>query len=92
MNISINLTYKDIDIISMCLYDNAIIGHLNKNEYNLVWNILDRIYESTSLSKSDLNLICDSLRRYAVKYDYELIEARECKRVYKMILEAYTNE
>lgn len=92
INTSINLTYKDLNIISMSLYDNVIIGHLNKNEYNLSWNIIERIYESTSLSKSDLKLICDSLRRYSIKYDYELLEARECKRVYDMIQEAYKNE
>lgn len=92
MNTLINLTYKDLDIISMSLYDNAIMGHLNKDEYNLAWNIIERIYESTSLSKSDLKLICDSLRRYAIKYNYELLEAKECRRVYYMIQESWSNE
>lgn len=92
MNTSINLTYKDLDIISMSLYDNVIIGHLNKDEYNLAWNIIERIYESTSLSKRDLKLICGSLRRYAIKYDYELLEAKECRRVCDMIQEACSNE
>lgn len=82
---SINLTLKDIDIISLALIDNAVIGCLNKYEYNLAWDILERLFTATRLSISDLNLICDSLRRYAFKYEYEHLEVAECKRVLSLL-------
>ena len=88
---TINLTLQDIEIISMALIDNCICGRLNKHEYNLAWNILERLYEPVTLSKDDLTLICNSLCRYAIKYEYELLEVAECKRVYDLILEACKN-
>ncbi|MBU3209766.1 hypothetical protein [Clostridium algidicarnis] len=87
----INLAVNDIEIISMALIDNATIGHLNRVEYKMAWNILERIYETNRLSMSDLTLIYDSLHRYATRYDCEHVEVRECKRVYKMIMEACSN-
>lgn len=89
---TINFTDKDLNIITMALIDNSVIGHLNKLEYNLAWNILERLYEPVTLSKADLSLICNSLDRYALRYDYEVVEARECRRVYMMIIEDCTNE
>lgn len=88
----INLNEKDLDIISMALIDNAITGHLNRIEYKMTWDILECLYDHTSLSRSNLKLICDSLLRYAIRYDYELIEPQECRRVYDMIQEACSNE
>lgn len=89
---TINLTLQDIEIISMSLIDNAVIGRLNRHEYNLAWDILERLYEPVILSKEDLTLICNSLRRYAIKYEHEVLEVSECKRVYTMILEDYRYE
>ncbi len=89
---TINFTDKDMNTIAMALIDNAVIGRLNKNEYSLAWDILERLYEPVTLSKTDLVLICDSLDRYAMKYEYEVVEARECRRVYKIIMEACRNE
>lgn len=88
----INLAVSDIETIAMALIDNAIIGHLNIIEYNMAWDILECLYEDHMLSKSELTLICDSLHRYATRYDYEHVEARECKRVYNMIMETCSNE
>lgn len=83
----INFINRDIEIIAMTLIDNCICGRLNKHEYNLAWNILERLYEPIKLSKENLTLICNSLRRYAIKYEHEVLEVSECKRVYTMILE-----
>lgn len=84
---SINFTNRDIEIITMALIDNCICSHLNRHEYNLAYDIIERLYERTSISKDDLTLICNFLRRYAIKYEYALLEISECKRVYEMILE-----
>ena len=92
MNKAINFTNKDLDIISMALIDNAVIGRLNKYEYKLAWNILERLYEHITLSKTDLVLICDSLNRYAIKYISERLEISECERIYNFILESAKNE
>lgn len=88
----INFTNRDIDVIAMALIDNAVIGHLNKLEYNLAYDILERLYEPVTLSKDDLTLICNSLRRYALKYEYELLEVAECERVYNFILKEFRHE
>lgn len=92
MSKSINLTDKDLDIIAMCLIDNAVMGHLNRNEYKLVWDILECLYEPTEISREELVLICNSLRRYANKYEHEHLEMAECKRVYDFILDRYNHE
>ena len=83
---TINFTNKDIEIIAMTLIDNAVIGRLNRHEYNLAWDILERLYKPIKLSKDDLTLICNSLRRYAIKYEHEFLEVAECKRLYNFIL------
>lgn len=82
---TINFTDKDLDTISMALIDNATLGRLNKHEYNLAWDILERLYEPINLSHADLRLVCDSLRRYAFKYEYEHLEVAECKRVLSLL-------
>lgn len=87
----IKLDITDIEAISMALIDNAIIGNLNRIEYSMAWDILERLYEVHMLSTIDLTLICDSLHRYATRYDYEHVEAEECKRVYNMIMETCSN-
>lgn len=89
---TINLTLQDIEIISMALIDSCICGSLNRHEYNLTWDILERLYEPIKLSKDDLTLICNSLRRYYIKYEHEVLEVSECKRIYTMILKDYRYE
>ncbi len=88
----INLSIMDIDIISMALIDNAIIGKLSRAECNMVWSILENIYQTNRFSKSDLILICNSLYRYATRYDHEKLETNECKRVYNNRMESCSNE
>lgn len=80
-----NFTYKDLDIISMSLYDNAITGHISFPEYNLLWDLLERLYEPITLSYAEVRLICDSLLRYSIRYQYEHTEVVECKRLYEYI-------
>lgn len=89
---AINFTYRDLKIIAMSLIDNCACGHLNKLQFNLAWDIVERLYEPLKLSKADLTLICNSLYRYAIRYDYELIKASECRRVYDMILRGSSHE
>lgn len=75
----------------MSLIDNCMCGRLNRLEYNLAYDILDRLCYNQKLSRADLILICNSLRRYASKYIHEHYKAAECKRVYNFILNVVHN-
>lgn len=88
--VTINLTYRDSEVIFMALIDNATLGRLNRIEYKMAWNILENCLDKpTKLSKDELTLICNSLRRYANKYVHERLEVAKCNKVYNKILEAY---
>lgn len=79
-------TYKDLTIIYMALLDKACLNSTPSYERDKCYDISETLFDHTELSRGDLRLICDSLRSYYVRYEYELYESKECKRVYSKIL------
>lgn len=80
-----NLTQFEVDVIFLSIIDNAIHGRVTKLEKERLWDLSEELCISidsiNSLSRIDLQLICDSLYRYANKYHFEEREGLACLKI-----------